>query len=370
MLGKAPYDTATFSQFDIFNKIVFEPLPYLASEGKIGKFIAKACHKDRELRFQSCKEWLDSLSIDADFKAVDLEETIADKKLSEDPATSETSSKKNKGLLKKSLGIAAFVLLLLGVGALRQRQSDQIESDQIESSQIETPIPIDWVDVPAGTFMMGSPANEEDRDEDELQHQVTLSAFKMSKTEVTFDQYDAFCYSTGREKPSDEGWGRGSRPVINVSWEDATAFATWNKCRLPTEAEWEYAARGGNKSNGYTYSGGNELEEVGWVETNTGGQTRAGGGKKPNELGLYDMTGNVWEWCEDFYDESYYSSSPSQNPKAPVWVSDIPYRVLRGGSWFGTAAYCRVAYCRVAYRGYGDPGDRSSNYGFRVVLSQ
>ena len=104
---------------------------------------------------------------------------------------------------------------------------------------------IEWASIPTGTFAMGSPSSEENRSSNETQHQVTLSAFNISKYEVTFKQYDAFCEATGRSKPMDRGWGRGNRPVINVSWYDATAFAEWMGCRLPTEAEWEYAASGG-----------------------------------------------------------------------------------------------------------------------------
>jgi len=208
---------------------------------------------------------------------------------------------------------------------------------------------------------MGSPRG----DSAEKIHRVTLDSFYISKTEMTFAQYDAFCEATGRSKPDDEGWGRDNRPVINVCWHDAAAFCGWLSKRtgqnihLPTEAQWEYAARGGGRSRKYKYSGSNSPEEVAWYDKNSGGKTHAGGQRQPNELGIYDMSGNVWEWCADWYDDDYYSRSPSRNPKGP---SSGSYRVFRGGSWYGPSSGLRCA------SRYGlDPSYGSGDTGFRIA---
>ncbi len=193
---------------------------------------------------------------------------------------------------------------------------------------------IEWVDIPAGTFIMGSPSYEVGRyDNEGPQHLVTLSGFKMSKYEITFAQYDAFCDATGREKPIDNyGWGRGNRPVVNVDWNDATAFAEWMGCRLPTEAEWEYACRAGTTSPFNT----------GWsINANVGffpGKTKFVGSYPPNAWGLYDMHGNVWEWCSDW--EGGYSSSDQTNPKGPSLGSQ---RAMRGGCWGLDSEHSRSA---------------------------
>jgi len=224
---------------------------------------------------------------------------------------------------------------------------------------------IEWVNIPAGTFTMGSPTNEKGREKNETQHQVTLSAFKMSKYEVTFEQYDAFCAATGRSKPSDESWGRGKRPVINVSWHDAKAFADWMDCRLPTEAEWEYAARAGTDTPFNTgsclstaqanYDGNNPYSACRKGEDRL--KTIAVGSFTPNTWGLYDMHGNVREWCNDW--QAAYSSGAQTNPKGPSSGSN---RIFRGGGWVSGAGNCRSAY-----RNYDSPDFRNFGLGFRLV---
>lgn len=224
---------------------------------------------------------------------------------------------------------------------------------------------IEWVSIPAGTFTMGAPDSEIDRWANETRHQVTLSGFKMSKYEVTFEQYDLFCEATGRVKPDDEGWGRGSRPVINVNWHDATAFAGWMGCRLPTEAEWEYACRAGtttpfNTGNILTTSQANYNGNYPY-KLNAKGEFRQKtlpvGSFAPNAWGLYDMHGNVCEWCSDWHSE--YKATAQTNPKGALSGTD---RVYRGGSWDYDAYFCRSANRRITTPDYRDNG-----MGFRLV---
>jgi sulfatase modifying factor 1 len=192
--------------------------------------------------------------------------------------------------------------------------------------------------VTGGTFSMGSVANAVEQPV----HAVTVSSFYLDAREVTVEQYRVFCTATARSMPTAPSWGwSDSSPIVSVSWNDATAYAAWAGKRLPTEAEWDYAAGGGTLTHGYTYSGSNTIGDVAWYLTNSGNRTQGGGTKTPNELDLYDMSGNAYEWCSDWYDAGYYSVSPSLNPKGPATGTD---RVLRGGSWFNLQNNCRVGY--------------------------
>lgn len=242
-------------------------------------------------------------------------------------------------------------------------------------------VPPNMVSVDGGTFRMGSDYGDSD---EKPVHTVTVSGFLISKYEVTFDEYDAFCEATGKSKPSDAGWGRGKRPVIDVSWDDSVEYCNWlsqkegrdpcyaisgtnvscdfskNGYRLPTEAEWEYAARGGNLSRGYMYAGGNSPDGVAWYDSNSGEQTHPVGKKVPNELGLYDMSGNVWEWCWDWYGD--YGSAAQTDPRGP---SSGYRRGLRGGSWY----YWPLSP-RATDRYDFLPGGMSYHGGFRVAASR
>ena len=220
-------------------------------------------------------------------------------------------------------------------------------------------VSFDMIKVEGGTFQMGS--NDSDAKDDEKPvHSVMVNSFYMGETEVTQVLWKAVMGSN----PS--FWKGDNLPVESVSWNDCQKFIrklnqkTGRNFRLPTEAEWEYAARGGNQSNGYKYSGSSNIGSVAWYTDNSRGKTHAVKGKSPNELGLYDMSGNVWEWCDDWYGN--YSSASQTNPKGDSSGSD---RVLRGGSWFSFARGCRVSN-----RYFSDPDGRSNSNGFRLAFPQ
>ena len=196
--------------------------------------------------------------------------------------------------------------------------------------------------VEGGTFTMGSPDSDSDADSNEKPaHQVTLSSFSIGEAEVTQELWQAVMGSNPSNFTGDL-----QHPVEQVSWNDCQDFiAALNELtgatfRLPTEAEWEYAARGGNASEGYKYSGSNTIDDVAWCSDNSSAATHAVKSKQANELGIYDMSGNVWEWCADWFSDSYYASSPENNPTGP---SSGSQRVLRGGCWGDDANNCRVA---------------------------
>lgn len=214
----------------------------------------------------------------------------------------------------------------------------------------------EMVFVEGGTFQMGSSSGDDD---EKPVHSVTLSSFNIGKYEVTQAQWKAVMGSN----PSNFS-GCDNCPVESVSWNDVQDFfrklnaQTGKNYRLPTEAEWEYSAKGGKQSRGYTYSGSNDLGAVAWYTENSGSKTHAVGGKQANELGIYDMTGNVMEWCSDRYGN--YSSYSETNPTG---ASSGQYHVLRGGNWDKNANHCRAA-CR--FSNYSD--GRYSDRGLRLVL--
>jgi len=223
----------------------------------------------------------------------------------------------------------------------------------------------EMVTVTGGTFTMGDEWGLGNTDELPT-HEVTIKSFNISQTEVTVAQYSYYCKATGTAMPEEPSWGwQNNHPIVNVSWYDAINYVDWLSdkldlmVRLPYEAEWEYAARGGNKSKGYKYSGANSMVNAGWYSGNSGMKVHTVASNKANELGLYDMSGNIWEWCMDIYDEDYYTNSPKNNPKG---ATKGDRRVVRGGSFNDGAAYSRVANRRL-----DSPESVVYSSGFRVV---
>ncbi len=235
------------------------------------------------------------------------------------------------------------------------------------------------VRVDGGMFQMGA-TKEQGRalDGEKPAHSVTLNSYYIGETEVTQELWEAVMDSNPSLFKGDKN------PVENVSWDDCKIFIkelnslTGQQFRLPSEAEWEFAARGGNMSQHHKYSGSNMLDDVAWYWRNSGDKYLSGskwwskkvlennckhhpvGMKKANELGIYDMSGNVCEWCEDWYEEDYYSRSPQKNPKGP---DNGSRRITRGGH-FGFDDEC----CRVSDRSINEPGSRFSSNGFRLAL--
>ena len=250
------------------------------------------------------------------------------------------------------------------VKAVLSKQEVQQPKATITPSSEDQTFTIDGVSfimkfVEGGIFQMGSNDREAESDEKPV-HSVTLSSYYIGETEVTQALWKAVMGSNPSRFKGD------NFPVEQVSWNDCQRFIrklnqkTGRNFCLPTETEWEYAARGGKKSNGYKYAGSNNIDSVAWYTDNSGSKTHPVKGKSPNELGLYDMSGNVWEWCSDWYGK--YSSSSQTNPQGPSFGS---IRVLRGGSWRSSAGDCRVPY-----RYSSDPVNWINARGFRLALSE
>ena len=233
--------------------------------------------------------------------------------------------------------------------------------------------------IEGGSFLMGS-------NEDELEqpiHEVRVPTFFLGPYPVTFAEYDVFCEAIGANKLKVRSQDRDRRPVIDVSWEDAVDYCNWlsrrnglsaaydtqrnlieegNGYRLPSEAEWEYAARGGGESKGFHYAGGDYLDSVAWYRKNSSRRTQPVGQKNPNELGLYDMSGNVYEFTNDSYHRSYYSAPDNGS----AWLKDgvQAMRVIRGGSWDDHSDRCRVTHRHWSYKDF-----HFDCFGFRVARS-
>ncbi len=248
---------------------------------------------------------------------------------------------------------------------------------------------MEFVFVKGGCYKMGNTFDDKFKNEGIPVHEVCVNDFYMGKYDVTVGDFRWFVDDTGYITEAEKGYGcyywTGSQwyrdsyhnwhdpgfrqqerePVVCVSWNDAQVFASWMQkksgkaVRLPTEAEWEYAARSGGKQE--KYAGGNNVDSVAWYGGNSGMRTHPVGQKQPNGLGLYDMSGNVWKWMLDWYEESYYSSSPRNDPPGPSMGT---YRVVRGGGFRENTQ----GGVRTAFRFWNSPDDSLANHGFRLVL--
>ena len=261
------------------------------------------------------------------------------------------------GVISRTL-LAAVAFSAIGVGEAAAQSTN----------------PPDMIFVKGGTFKMGS--NDGYADEAPV-HSVTLSDFYIGKYEVTVAQYRQFCSATNHRFPGlpDDDWyaehenaaqwqWNDTYPIVNISYFDAIAYCQWlseltgEHYTLPTEAQWEYAARGGNKSKNYKYAGSNDIDEVAWYDETTRERgPRSVGRLKPNELGIYDMSGNAWEWCLDYWGN--YSAKAQKDPTGPAQGG---YKVIRGGSW-----YYVDDMAKLTSRDGPKPGKPNFNYGFRVV---
>ena len=302
---------------------------------------------------------------------VEKEEANAGKSL---PAAPTKTPNKWKWLL----GIAVAIAVITGVavnrcisdrgGSAENTVGDSLAADSAVATivvpdncpKVIKKLAENMVYVEGGTFTMGATSEQgSDADSDEKPaHQVTLSSFYIGKYEVTQAEWQAVMGTNPSRFKGD------NLPVENVSWDDCQEFIrklnelTGKQFRLPTEAEWEYAARGGKRSYGAKYAGGGDIDNVAWYEGNSNKTTHPVGQKRPNELGLYDMSGNVWEWCQDYFE--FYSSTSQTNPQGSATGT---YRVLRGGSW-NDVAWC----CRLSFRCDCGSSIRSGNFGLRLAL--
>jgi formylglycine-generating enzyme required for sulfatase activity len=259
-----------------------------------------------------------------------------------------------------------------------------------QTTKVDMPL---MISVEGGTFMMGNDMGSKD---EQPAHKVTITGFYFGKYEVTFRDFkkfvDATGYKTEAEQPDSVNFKHGlpprganngtwkmynaglpvppndsMKPVGNISWNDAVEYLKWlskmtgKPFRLPTEAEWEYAAKGGAKSKGFKYSGGNNLDEVAWFVDNSEKRAHIIGQKLPNELNINDIAGNIQEWCSDWYGESYYKVSPASDPAGPEMGKG---RVLRGGSWGS-----EKDRMRSSYRNRSFPYNSALDYGFRPAMT-
>ncbi len=279
-----------------------------------------------------------------------------------------------ENMLKACAGLAQAM-----VGQVSSMPTNNNSASHYGGGRAETYVEQTWgidmkfVWVEGGSFLMGCTSEQGGACESDEQNvrRVNVDGFYIGQFEVTQSQWEkvmgtSIYQQRNKANPQWDLYGTGpDYPMYYVSWEEANEFCrilsqqTGKTFMLPTEAQWEYAARGGNKSEGTKYAGSNVIDVVAWYTDNSGGSTHAVGTRRANALGIYDMSGNVWEWCKDWYGANY-ANYDTNNPQGP---SSGSFRVIRGGSWYGSASNCRVSY-----RSGDSPGDRNNGLGFRVVL--
>lgn len=359
------------------------PTDELKSKGISSSVInaIEAAMRSRSVRTQSIEAFIASLASTSNLETdesttLTLEmqraEEVRKRKEEEEKARKAPQESGSKSTwLWAILGAIVVIGIIIGVNS-KGESSDDSNATQAEtnaqyqqvSSQTFTAngVSFDMMKVEAGTFTMGATSEMKDPEDDEMPaHQVTLTnGYYIGKTEVTQALWKAVMGNNPSEFKGD------NLPVECVSWNDCKEFIsklnsmTGENFRLPTEAEWEFAARGGNNSNHYQYSGSNNIDDVAWYVCNSGDKTHAVATKQPNEIGIYDMSGNVLEWCADYWGN--YSSSSQTNPTGP---SSGSCRVGRGGSWYDVARICRSSF-----RDGDDPDNLRIVLGFRLALSQ
>lgn len=281
-----------------------------------------------------------------------------------------------------------FIIVAVAVFVFGCQTAGKANFNSLNKNESKSQFKNDFVLIPGGTFMMGSPDSEPNRRDDETLHEVTLKAFYISKYDVTFDEYDKYILEKGGAYPKDNEWGRGNRPVINVQWVNAIGYCNWrshkeglepayeidygspginvkwnieaNGYRLPTEAEWEYAAKGGplisTLSPKAIYAGCENSDDYAWYSNNSNDMTHPVGEKKPNILGLYDMSGNVWQFVWDGY--AKYPIEPQNNPRQERIGKT---QLVRGGSFYNS-----IIFLRSSIRDYSMQGSTGFNTGFRL----
>ena len=271
----------------------------------------------------------------------------------------------------KTAGIMGLLLILAGgIGIWLWSVNSTFKMAMLRTASTVVSIHLDpeMVTVPAGTFRQGDTHGGDNLSEQPLRD-VNITKFAMGQFEVTFEEYDRFAIATGRLLPRDEGWGRGMRPVINVSWEDAVNYAKWlsqvtgSRYRLPTESEWEYAAR--NKGKDEIWSGTSDPEQLAnyaWFDSNSAGRTQPVGTKNSNGLGIKDMSGNVWEWVEDCWHDDYQNAPTDGSAWLERNGGNCGVRLRRGGGWTNPPLSLRSSL-----RNWYSADTRSILIGFRLV---